>query len=316
MRGQVVNSACLAHDSILKKYKRDADELTLDRTNLNQTTFKDSVRLDPVMEQSYLRLLMAVYNATALPARDTVVTQLKIHRTARDLNTVTFRADTGLTWVKNIKNNISPSGYASVDYLIAKYSLKKFNYTNFLQGTCLLTLKTDTNCNILELAKRFDTIPVIWSANQAALYIDGNWMVDSLAQSYTQLIYSYGWDDCFNGCMQRRFWRFRIYNDCSVEYVNSFGSTLPLVGIVENKLESNKVKVVPNPFSDKISLIFEDENVRNPAVTLFNTLGQRIYFHNLEGQEKELSLNFLPSGVYFIRVSTEAVQKTFRIIKE
>src|SRR5215218_8938480 len=77
--GQIISSSCTAPDSIVEKYTTDAYRMTMNKLYRNNISYKDSVHIPYSHVDTVMRALLAVYNATGLPARDTVVTQYDIH---------------------------------------------------------------------------------------------------------------------------------------------------------------------------------------------------------------------------------------------
>lgn len=86
-------------------------------------------------------------------------------------------------------------------------------------------------------------------------------------------------------------------------------------------LEFNNLKVTPNPFSDILQLSFNNFSNQAIAISLFNSVGQKIFQHT-ENQHNsgyiELKiehLSQLPQGVYFIKIENKKGSLTQRIVK-
>ena len=54
--------------------------------------------------------------------------------------------------------------------------------------------------------------------------------------------------------MYNRYWHFNVYEDCSVEFVASWGDPLDLSVSVRESSQSS-ANVYPNPFSDRIIVV-------------------------------------------------------------
>lgn len=99
--GQIVPSSCSAPDSILSKYNDDADRLALRKIYRNNLTYKDSINIPQEHSDTVLNALIAVYNATTLPARDTVVNMFDIHSFPEIImNGIEVAADSNLSWMQ------------------------------------------------------------------------------------------------------------------------------------------------------------------------------------------------------------------------
>jgi hypothetical protein len=69
----------MASSQIIDTYKSDADRLAIRRVNQLNSVYKDSVTIHPQFSSNYLNALVAIRNATALPAVDTITRFLDIH---------------------------------------------------------------------------------------------------------------------------------------------------------------------------------------------------------------------------------------------
>jgi hypothetical protein len=321
VKSQTVPSSCTAADSIVKLYYDDADRLAIKHTFNFNLPYKDSVTINKPLHKTYIKALLAVFNATNLPARDTVV-QLKIHANLGFvLNNVLFTADSSLLWMKNLRNNISPTGYSPLDSLMNKYYLTKQQYYPMSSSMGdMVVLKSDTNFNALALSDIMDVcVPQINIVEANGLFGDGSQITDSLNTSFTELTYSFGWGDCPAGCISRRFWSFRVFNDCSVQYIGSYGSSLPAgfmtVGIV--KEESFKgVNVYPNPVKDLLYVNGEADFLGRTDLKISNALGQIVYSKNDINLNEQIDLSFLKAGIYYLKLESKNDQKMYKIIKE
>jgi hypothetical protein len=265
--------------------------------------------------------LLAVFNATNLPARDTIV-QLKIHANLGFvLNNVLFTADSSLLWMKNLRNNISPTGYSPLDSLMNKYYLTKHQYYPMSASMGdMVVLKSDTNFNALALSDIMDVyVPQINIVEANGLFGDGSQITDSLNTNFTELTYSFGWGDCPAGCMSRRFWKFRVFTDCSVQYIGSYGSSLPAgfmtVGILKQE-SFKRVNIYPNPVKDILHVNRERDLLLQTDLKISNALGQIVYSKNDINLNEQIDISFLKAGVYYLKIETDKDREVFKIIKE
>jgi len=77
-----------------------------------------------------------------------------------------------------------------------------------------------------------------------------------------------------------------------------------------NSIAIPKVKIYPNPFSNRIQL----ENTTGlENYELYNSLGQRVWIgKNIDQQD----FSHLQNGIYFLKVSTQTGQQTLKLIKQ
>lgn len=86
----------------------------------------------------------------------------------------------------------------------------------------------------------------------------------SLTPDYVELIYSHGWGDCPSGCIYRKFYNFKVYNDCSVECTRTFQLS------VADEKQHSLISVFPNPATNSIK-INEDSKYE-----ILNVFGNRV----------------------------------------
>jgi hypothetical protein len=310
-QGQIVPSSCSAPDSIRAKYQSDAYRITLRRLLRNQSNYQDTVAIPQAIIDTTLHALMAIYNATVLPARDTVVKMNNVHTLYMpDLNTLSLTADSNLVWMQNIRKGILPTGDATIDFLLNKYGLKKQSYYAFKSLPYhSLTLTTDSNYNMAGLAKLVRGISGVFSADPNQVPGDGNNITDSIYADHIQIVYSIGWHDCPSGCIDKRFWKFNVYWDCSVAFDTSYGSTLPYTGVKE--IDQGGITIYPNPFVDAI---YVDHHQAPFAYRLTNLVGQEmkrgVSSATIEG------LTNLQAGIYILHIQAGNKVWTQKILKQ
>jgi hypothetical protein len=312
VNGQKVNSDCTAADSITAKYKKDADRLALRKILRINSSYKDSTHIPKQWSDTVLNSLIAVYNATALPVRDTIITSFNIHTyPIPDLNNFDVSADSNLSWMQNLHNNNIPSGNNTVDSIMNAFHLQIYGYNTFLNYYPYHTVSfaSDSNYNITALAKCFVNIPGVFYSDPNICFGDGNNITDSIYSNYVELIYSLGWGDCPSGCTERRFWKFHVYYDCSVEYIGSYGS--PLSNPV-SEIYNDRIKIYPNPFKTEINI---DNICSDFEYTLYNSLG-KIMRKDKTTYPAISNLESLPIGLYLLQIKKKNKIIKYKLIKE
>jgi hypothetical protein len=104
-----------------------------------------------------------------------------------------------------------------------------------------------------------------------------------------------------------------ISNDANCD---SIPVSISIVGVNELEIKDEKLKVYPNPFTNKVILEFENEATINSKLTISNTLGQIVCTIKEVLPKQELDLSFLNSGIYYLNIKSNAGQKTSKMIKE
>lgn len=305
------SSSCEAHDTVIKYYFEDAQKLNISHIFRSNSPYKDSIALNRNITSAYLRALTAIYNATAMPARDSVISLFSIHIYNPGLHNVIFAADSNLPWMKNLHANLPSTGFNTIDSLMAKHYLKK-TYFGAVGSTSLnaCTFSSDTTYNTAALAAFLLRIQGVHNADMDLFFGEGNNIEDTVNPNFNWFRYTYGWGDCHNGCMFHKYWQFRVYNDCSVAYGGTYGYPLD-VGIKTNQIAFDNLKVYPNPTS---STLYLDMLPEKATISLVNLLGDTIYSRN--APVTSLDLTDWSAGIYFLKIAEEDKQRFWKIIKE
>lgn len=318
---QTVVSSCSGADSIYWKYKKSADKLAILRCQKIGDTYKDSVVINKQISTLYQRALTAVYNATALPARDTIVyfniTLDYKYWPYSALNSLIVEADSTKSWISNLRQNIIPCGQPQIDNLISKHYLKVTGSSiiwppsQFNPFNCKISFRTDTNCYTNRLCDKFNALSQlnVGNASPQSTFSDNFNITDSVNTNFTELIYTIGWGDCTVGCLFYRSWKFRVNLDCSVEYLGSYGDPIPpnfFTGL-EEQYGSIKTEIYPNPAKDFI--YFKSETSIKPVFDfqLIKTDGSIICnISQFNALSEAFPVSHLENGLYFLKITQGA----------
>ena len=309
---QLVNSSCNGHDSIKARYKNDADRLALRMTFKVGSTYIDSAIIKKTLSDTILNALIAVYNADSLRARDTVVFMKKLHSYPLPvMNNFYMAADSTLPWMQQLRIDSLKIGTDSVGYLMKTYNLKVARYYRINQFPYHIAIFESTgNLNLDAITRLFNTIGGVYFANKGKVEGDGNDITMIKTKNFIELTYSFGWGNCMTGCINRRFWKFNVYPNCSVEFLGSSGSIWDPSSI--SNVEQNSIRISPNPFHDKITL----QNIHTPyKFKLINAQGQLLR-NDTQSISQISNLENLAAGLYYLQILTEHSSNTFRVIKE
>jgi hypothetical protein len=310
---QTVPSSCESAEDVEAQYYEDAYRLAM-RKVLNQNLDDmDSIEITPAHVDTVLNAILAVYNAVELPARDTVVEMFDIH-TFPYPSVVSFLVAVypSHPWVQNLSNGIIPTGNDEVDALIDLYGLELMNYIDFSGAFSyhLAVFEPAQPLNLYALATAFEAIPGVNYSGPNAYGGDGNDITDTIFSDHVSLSFSHGWGDCMAGCMARRYWHFKVYFDCSVEYVGSSGSEIIFLSTSETA--SGRMRAFPNPFTDKLHLEGLDGHV---AYTIFDLKGAQLKSGFTENGTI-FGLENLAPGLYLLQVLEAHTTQSIRIVKD
>ena len=309
-----VISSCYAPDSIVELYQLDADYLTVtkfydlsfpendeynfgwpfpafapDSNSIYVPSFSSDsidVTIPKHLSDSILKALIAVYNATEIPERDTVIDLFEIHA-HREVALNEFYV------LGTILENGLPSGNNILDSLALVYNLNA-TFNDFL-GYGIL--HSPNNLNPLALHKVAPNIIIIENFFGPLLEND---LEFEFHEEYTTLIYKYSWE-----FLSLREWEFRIYPDCSVEFVGATGPPIPQEDntvSIGHKTEF-KTKIYPNPTTGLLNIEAQDFAAK---VVVNDVLGKVQYQAPIvPASTNTLHLQELSLGTYFLQLVDE-----------
>jgi hypothetical protein len=309
---QITSSSCIASDSIKALYRNDADRLELRQIYDNNLTWVDSVEIPQAESDTILNALIAVYNATSLQARDTVVDIYHIHTFPYPvMNNIAVKADTIQLWMQELANGNLTTGESTIDDLISVYLFEQVTYTDLSWGAAdVVTFISDSNYNLFPLIAELNLVPGVNYAQMNSYAGDGNEIYSTVFPDHVELIYQYSWGDCMSGCINNRYWKFKVYYDCSVEFVLSWGT---LIYYMEwESYNKSGISVAPNPFQNQ--LIIEGVN-EEYHYEIYSISGEKLH-SGAETINVISNLDFLSAGIYILIIQTENVLKTIQVVKE
>lgn len=110
-----------------------------------------------------------------------------------------------------------------------------------------------------------------------------------------------------------------LFNTCleSMEiHITQNGTT----GILQKYTEDIQFSIFPNPTNDKIYLESRNEITSRLTVSIYNDIGIKKFSQEFENLDKvhpiEIDMGALPSGIYFLQITTVEATGTIAVIKE
>jgi hypothetical protein len=316
---QIVPSNCNSNAQLDSLYT-DASK----RIALRHIWSTDSVnRNEPIIHQTtidtFMNALVAVHNVQNMPARDSVIDMYHVHIdydiTMRHFS---LTADTSSSWLAPLRDSILPCGSSIVDSIHTEFGLTVTDYDDFTWFTQprnyhRVSFKSDTDLNLVGLSSVLLNNSTILTANMDEIIripeassddIRGKVFPDHVELTYKK---------CFTKsemCLAIRFWVFKVYYDCSVEFVESYGDRAWPVGI-DKRAALTDIQVYPNPVSSDLT-IYSGETIK--SVSIYSSTGQLVKeFQNPSSYSYDV--NELPSGSYLIQIQTDSKEHTQRIVK-
>jgi hypothetical protein len=313
-QGQIVLSSCSFDQSFYNKYSPGTWNSAYTYLNdLDSVAFTMQPNIPQALHDTILASIAAVYN-TSLPARDTVFAQLDIAQFQPvDLLRFDLRLDTSHGWVNQfLSGNTTATSNNFVNDLAQQFgfSLELVQYmpawvqTHDAEARVRIASPHNTNAIARILAMQSGVL----TANAVAPSGDGNQIIYDKESDYHVLTFRYGWEDCPAGCVYQRDWRFRVFQDCSVEFVASYGDLLGTTAVAPLPA-ATQFAVSPNPAQQFLQLTISDADAAGTyQLRLIDIHGKLIYDSTQDLHEDipfTIRLNGVESGIYILQIEHE-----------
>jgi hypothetical protein len=322
LQAQPVQSFCSGPASLQNQYTKDAWYIAYDFQQRSDSIFMtNTLDIPENVKNHALECLLAVYNAD-LPARDTVIQKFNIHAYNEiDLRKFELYLDTTHAWTKQVlNNNCGATGNIYMDSLANRYGFEvEFvqMFPDWVQDfDALVRIKTTNYVNTDYLSDILDDLQGVKFANPYTYGGDGDRIYYNRRDTFTEITYRRGWEDCPAGCINHRDWLFRVYEDCSVQFMASYGDALTPVN--ELPKVTFTTKIYPSPATDQITLEINQLKGEMAQVQILGIDGSQFSYYILpvnNGNLNEiLDISNLISGVYSLSITNSEQIFTQKIV--
>ncbi len=318
---QPVASSCDGGSNLVSSWNADAWQVAYQRLSELKSPALNGVDLPEAVRDSVLRAVFAVYNATSIPARDTVIDLLEIRPVLeKDLHRVQVLVDTSYGWTANWLDSVSLTGNSWIDFLVNTYALKVEAVqivpdwvSNYDAAVTLVSPKFLNPDFLAGLIANSSGVSFAYALNYGG---DGDHVFFEKKPNWVEITFRHGWQDCPTGCVFHRDWLFRVHPDCSVEFVSSYGDLLGTTVAVKN-LPIEDAKIWPVPASDFLLISASKLNGPEIRIRLTGQGGQTFWEEKkpvTDGRfDGSISLEWLADGIYFLSLET-ADQRTVQTV--
>ncbi len=316
--GQPIPASCDPLPELVTLYTWDMKNLTIRRMWEVQSPDTALVTIPVAWQDTVMGGLAAIHNAFILPERDSVFNLYCVHDIASSGLFITKEimvfVDTSYAWTDAWQNLVTVTGNPQMDSLTAKYDLEVIEFYNFSFGNMAL-LATDSLWNVYALTDSLEMIPGVEYGEPNQMIGGAGRIIYTKTENFRYYTFWFQWNDCFDGCDNAHAWHFKVYEDCTVEFLGTedwgvFG-ILPLPAPTDCNLitgttiigtEEKDYTLYPNPVEDELIITSPDEKYRQ--VTMYDFTGKMIVQKNLK---KTLCLDFsgFPSGIYLLYFTDE-----------
>lgn len=304
---QIIPSSCTGPLSVVNAYKVDASQIAILKFFDQNSPYKDSIEVPDVHRDTILDALVAVYNIDS-PERDSVIDMFDIHILYQNMGDVVAKVDTTFFTLNE----------PTLDSLMTKYNLVPFYG---VISPSHIGFHVEDKYNQRALISELNKVHGISYTDWLYIQFDGPNIEAEIHDDHVELIYSYPWDLCPFACQYRRFWKFKVYYDCSVEFVESYGDVYPSsnVSILEEKGLEN-LEIYPNPTRGNVNFTL-NYNSNIIDLEVFDIAGKKVKFETFTNQgngefNNSFDISALKNGIYFCKFTMGDIQVVRKIIKQ
>jgi hypothetical protein len=315
-----IPSSCTIPLTLKTNYDADVKHLALKRIFDVSSPYRDSIIIPQVYQDTIWQGLSAIFNLTAVSARDSVFDNYCIHHEPSNpvYHSIYVSVDTSYAWTKPWQNLSTITGNTPIDNLLSAYGFTITGYWGFIKTAILSTTQT---INVKPLCDSLETFLGVAYSEPKSTVVDGNKIAYNKTGNVQLYDFTVGYGDCPSGCIGSHIFKFKVYNNCSVDYLGivdiiDHSSSIPaptncnITANVKNEKENAKFKVSPNPFLDNTTFVIQsDKPNESYSFELTDVLGKQVRFiKEINTREFEFSRNGLPNGIYFYKIySTESI---------
>lgn len=218
------SGSCDQTDAVKNLYMEDASWLAIQLAAFDAVP-NNSISIPEDDYTTAMNALMAIYNATDIPARDSVFNIYDIHATpTTTLDRLLIGVDDSFEWVQALAEGNTTTGNATIDNLMATYELEVVEYSSMLK---FAAIKSNKPLNIDLLATVFADINGVTYTEKEPTVGEGNNIDIRPTEAGMEVTFSVGYGDCPSGCISNRYWSFTVEPGCNVTYNGSYGDPAP-----------------------------------------------------------------------------------------
>ncbi|WP_165851367.1 T9SS type A sorting domain-containing protein [Brumimicrobium aurantiacum] len=304
-QSQIYPSSCTGSEYAFNRFKIDATQIAVRKFFDQNLTYKDSIDVPDAHRDTILNALIAVYNLS-IPESDSV-DWLDIDIIYQRMGDVFISVDTSYFTMSE----------PSLDSLITKYNLSYFYH-----NPEVIVFNVADKYNQRALIKALEDVSGISDAAGRFTEMDGGNIEAEIHDDYVELVYTYAWHLCPFNCQYYRHWKFRVYYDCSVEFVEAYGDEyFPLdeLGLNNNGIFED-ISLFPNPANDKLNISLNNYT-NSMKLEIIDLTGKKVKTLNYSSQgnvefKMSIDISNLRNGLYFCKFTSDGKQVTHKFIKQ
>jgi hypothetical protein len=205
-------------------YREDAERLAIRFINGRDST---QTNIPERLIQNLYNGLVHIVNSDLQKTAEVTETYQIHAREPGSPREVLVSADSAAPWVDAWRNGMTKTENPKIDELIDQFDFSLAEYNELQNLPQILTvLRSKRAVNVLTVSRLFAEHPDVEDAFPNTVS-DGSEITALLFDDHLRYTFEYGFGDCPSGCINRHSWKFKVFTDGTVEFIEENGDPLP-----------------------------------------------------------------------------------------
>lgn len=318
-----IQSNCNPSNVLIAHYDYDIKHLALKRIYDVKSPSMDSIKIPEKFQDTIRKGLAAIFNLTTLVERDSVFDNYCIHQSISNMlfTNIYVGVDKSFAWTQNWKNKNITTGIPDLDKLLSTYGFTVASYSNLINYA---VLTTNQIINVMPLCDSLESFAGVIYSDPQPVNGDGDKIIYTKIGNDRFYDFTVGYGDCQSGCIAKHTFKFKVNNNCSVNYlgvvdINNSGYSIPKpincnisATSIKKQIAKESFNIYPNPSNNHIFV----ESSQLGLIELYNLQGQLILNTSINQAITKVDLSALPNGIYMLKASTDNGYSINKIVKD
>lgn len=303
-------SNCIVSNILQTNYDADVKHLALQRIFNQNISYKDSIKVSQNYQDTIWAGLAAIFNLSSNIERDSVFDNYCIHHDASNFiyHNIYVKVDVSYSWTQQWQNLNTNTGITALDNLLSVYG---FSITNFSTFVNVATLSTTQNINVIPLCDSIATFAGVQYSEPKSLIGSGNEITYNTIGTDRYYNFSVGYGDCPSGCIGKHTFKYKVYANCSVDYLGKEDLIDPSTSIpappncnittsMENMEKNMPFTIFPNPVKNIITITQTEKLFTTYEIYSLN--GTLITENKIDSTNQKVDLSSYSKGMYLVKL--------------
>ncbi len=321
-------SDCSIPAELSTYYERDIKNMALRRMDQLQSPDLQLIRIPSSWQDTIARGLAAILQS-GLPEADSVFNRYCVHDNTSPMQIyqgLLIQVDLAYPWTQAWQNLNTITGNPYIDTLTTRYHLQLVQFFDWSFADYAL-LHTDSLWNVYALIDSLTLEPGVLNGEPDYIIGTAGRIEYDKIDDIQYINFWFQFNDCFDGCDNYRKWKFRVNEDCEVNYLGfeDFGvfgieplptpSDCAIYTFLPVVKAHRKFSVYPNPASHWLSVKTNISIGYPQDYEIHDFAGKIVQSGSLINEDQKISVSALSPGVYSFHFSVNKLAVSFVVME-